>query len=145
MIEQDLPTYCPCCRRQNNDAPEYAFKFNKGHMYFLLELRAHGGQAYTRDMALTYSQKTNCQILKHWGLISSWLTPESVRRRGAYQLTFVGAMFLEGARRINEYAHTRDGVFTRFSGKEIGVWDFAQIVNEWQVYHDYAQQAKESA
>ena len=126
---------CPCCGAK---MIEYRFGFNKGLAVFLGKLFDAGGLAKTDDLGLTYSQRTNSQKLRYWGLAEPVINEESAIKRGWWQITNKGVAFLLGRTSIPKYAITYRGEVVRKEGDQI---TFKGVSDGYEYHADYANQA----
>jgi hypothetical protein len=120
---------------------EYRFGFNKALARFLgLLFEAGMKPVRTDSLDLTYSQRTNSQKLRYWGLADPVVeTEQQVLKRGWWQITDKGCSFVRGEITIPKYAVTKRGKVIRFEGDQI----YFRIVSGGYEYHgDYADQAR---
>ena len=133
------PGVCPVCDTVVVEYPEYRFSFNLGLAVFLGKLFDAGGPVRTDDLGLEYSQRTNSQKLRYWGLAEQHVTEETARLRGWWRITEKGSAFVTDAIRIPRYAVTKRNVVLRLEGEWIAFKD----VSEGYAYRsDYAEQAR---
>lgn len=121
------PKTCPDCGAK---MVEYTFSFNVGLATFLIQLyRAHRAIP-THELDLEYSQRTNSQKLRYWGLAKS-------ESRGVWQITFDGKSFVESQTLIHERVVMYRNEFVRFEGDLIRIGD---VVRGYQTYADFVKQ-----
>jgi hypothetical protein len=119
---------------------EYTFSFNTGLATFLGKLYDVNAPAKTDTLGLTYSQRTNSQKLRYWGLAVPAMNEESKAKKGWWMITEKGKAFVRGEISIQKSAITYRNEVLRFEGEHIMFSD----VSEGYKYHDYyANQVKE--
>lgn len=128
---------CPHC---GASMIEYKHGFNLGLAAFLGKLFDAGGPAKTDDLGLTYSQRTNSQKLRYWGLAVQVTPNESAaRKRGWWQITEKGVAFVLGLVRIPKYAIVYRNNVMRLEGECLL---FSEVSEGYQYQADYADQAR---
>lgn len=146
---------CPTCGAK---MVEYRFRFNRGLAVVLVALYRMDKPVAVDSLGLTYSQRTNSQKLRYWGLavpvdrtgaarglegeaLRDELEAEDARRirAGWWCITQKGKEFVEGLRTIPAYSHTRRGAVTGFSGDDIHIWD---VPGGYEFRGHYAEQAR---
>lgn len=134
-----MPTPEPCaCCVCGAKLVEYKFAFNYGLALFLGRLFDVGEPVRTDSLNLTYSQRTNSQKLRYWGLAEQFVNQETERKRGWWRITDKGRQFVTGEIAIPKYAVTMRNVVVRLEGERIG---FFKISRGYQYRRDYADQA----
>lgn len=132
------PKICECCGAK---IVEYRFVFNRGLAVFLGRLFDTSGPdkqpVKTDSLKLTYSQRTNSQKLRYWGLAQPVIDANTERKRGWWQITDKGMKFVLGQTTIPKYAYTMRNVITRLDGERIR---FLQVSNGYEYRKDYAEQ-----
>lgn len=129
---------CPFC---GHKSIEYTHSFNKGLAAFLYKLRKHNRPCKTDDLDLTYSQRTNSQKLRYWGLAIPYINDqEAKKKRGVWQITQKGIDFVEGRISIQRQAIVRENKVVRFKGKHIY---FCDVYEGYQYRSDFQKQARE--
>ena len=128
---------CPYCHQPQPS--EYKFGFNLGLAIFLGRLFDRRGPARTDDLGLSYSQRTNSQKLRYWGLAEPLITADTIRKRGWWQITRKGQEFVIGSIAIPRYAITRRNEVLRLEGPMIA---FAEVSDGYQYHQDYAEQVR---
>lgn len=118
---------------------EYKFSFNKGLAAFLGRLFDQGGPVRTDDLNLTYSQRTNSQKLRYWGLAEPVITEATIRKRGVWKITDKGIEFVIGNITIPKFAVTMRNKVLRLEGAPLS---FTTVSDGYKYRADYAEQAR---
>lgn len=137
LFDKPQETICSHCGAKS---VQYRYKFNYGLAVFLRKLVEAGGVAKTDDLGLTYSQRTNSQKLRYWGLAKAYLNEESKHKKGWWQVTERGQLFLQGHWKIPSVAIVVRNKVIRLEGPEISIND---AVKEWKHYDHFAGQVVE--
>lgn len=126
---------CECCGAK---LVEYRFSFNTGLLVFLRRLYDAGRPAKTDTLGLTYSQRTNSQKLRYWGLAEKVVNEEAAVKAGWWQITRLGLCFIRGTVSIPKFVWTFRGEVVRKEGPDIFVRD---VADGWKYRIEYAQEA----
>lgn len=118
---------------------EYRFGFNKGLAIFLARLYEKKGPARTDDLGLTYSQRTNSQKIRYWGLAKPYITEDTVQKRGWWVITQKGIDFITGKLLIPKYVVMYRNEVIREERPMIG---FKDVSDGYKYHQDYADMAK---
>lgn len=118
---------------------EYRFGFNKGLAIFLVKLYERGEPAKTDDLGLTYSQRTNSQKIRYWGLARPYITEDTVQKRGWWVITKKGIDFITGKLLIPKYVVMYRNNVVR---EERPMITFKEASDGYLYRQDYANQAK---
>ena len=119
---------------------EYRFCFNKGLAKFFECLYKEGKPVKTDSLNLTYSQRTNSQKLRYWGLAVPCVGEDSKKKAGWWQITKMGIDFMQGNIKIPKYAFTIKGTVTKLDGPMIS---FSEVNDGYDYRADYAKQARD--
>lgn len=130
----------PLCPHCGAKSVEYHFTFNRALAVFLGRLYEAGVPVRTDALDLTYSQRTNSQKLRYWGLARPHETRETQRKRGWWVIEEKGVAFVEGRITVPRIAVTRRGVVLRLEGAALAFRD----VSDGYVYRRaYAAEARQ--
>ena len=127
---------CHCCGAK---LVEYRFVFNYGLALFLGRLFDNRGPTKTDTLGLTYSQRTNSQKLRYWGLAEPYLDEHTEAKRGWWQITDKGRAFVMGEITIPKYAVTKRNHVLRLEGEPVS---FRGASRGYQYRQDYADQIR---
>lgn len=128
------------CQHCGAKMVEYKFSFNKGMAQFLLKLYDAQGPAKTDELGLTYSQRTNSQKLRYWGLAEPVTdTAEQRKKSGWWKITAAGYLFVNGEISIQKFAVMYRNVFRRYEGGEIY---FKDVYEGYQNRAEFKEQAR---
>ncbi len=131
------PHICQSCGAK---IVEYRFSFNRGLAVFLGKLFDANRPVKTDDLGLTYAQRTNSQKLRYWGLAVPSLNAERERKRGWWEITEKGKLFVIGEITIPRYAVTKQNIIVRLEGDLIL---FDDVSDGYEYRGDYADQVRE--
>lgn len=126
------------CEHCGSKAVEYTFSFNKGLATFLVRLYEEGKPARTDTLGLTYSQRTNSQKLRYWGLAAPVVNEEAKKKAGWWEITDRGKAFVEGKMRIRRKVVMCRNQFVRYEGSLIGI---DEVFDGYLYRQDYKDQA----
>lgn len=119
---------------------EYKFTFNHGLAVFLYKLYKADTPCKTDNLNLTYSQRTNSQKLRYWGLAIPHLNKESAKKAGWWIITEAGKAFVEGRSTIWSQVIMYRNKFVRWEGEQI---NFAEVTAGYDYRSDYQDQIRE--
>ena len=120
---------CPLCGRK---ITEYKHTINKTLVAGLARLNALGGRARIDKMGLDYTQFTNFQKLRYFGLAVP------TNEHSEWQITEKGVLFLQGRVQISRFVMTRNATIVRKSTELV-------FINEVKDCVDYKVEWKEQA
>lgn len=128
---------CPHCSAL---MVEYTFTFNSGLATFLSALYEAKEPVRTDELGLTYSQRTNSQKLRYWGLAEQVKTGTAAKKGGVWKITRLGIDFVEGRVRIPRKVTMYRNTFRRYAD-ETDTVSFNESHAGYNVHIDYAIQA----
>jgi len=117
---------CPLCGRK---ITEYKHTINKTLVAGLAKLNALGGRARIDKMGLDYTQFTNFQKLRYFGLIVS------TNENSEWQITDQGIWFLQSRIQIPRFVITRNASVIRKSSELVFINEVKDCVEykiEWK-------------
>lgn len=124
-----------CCAKM----VEYTFSFNKGLAVFLGKLFDAQGPVKTDNLGLTYAQRTNSQKLRYWGLAEPYVNEESTIKRGWWQITYTGKLFVLGQTTIKKQVVMYRNKVIRYEGVDLF---FDKVSDGYKYHEDYAKQVR---
>lgn len=122
---------CPLCGRK---ITEYKHTINKTLVAGLARLNALGGRARIDKMGLDYTQFTNFQKLRYFGLA----IPTS--EHSEWQITDQGIWFLQGRIQISRFVITRNASVIRKSTELIFIGEVKDCVDYKLDWKEQARQ-----
>lgn len=118
LFDQPERATCPTC---GATMVEYRHSLNVGLVTGLAALHSSGGGPINLgDLGLTRSQWDNFQKLRYWGLVAPSYDGD-VRRRGVWQITEKGRLFVTGVTVIQRVARTYRGRTVGYEGALVRV------------------------
>jgi len=132
---------CPTC---GHKVKTYKFSLGNGYVAPLIRAFKKGeGVAFkTADVVGgNQSAYTNFQKLAYWGLIETAYSVDTAKTKGLWSLTDQGRMFVLNSVAMPKTAVRMNKKTMGFEGEEVF---FADLVDDWQVYADFRQQAMDS-
>lgn len=122
---------CPLCGRK---ITEYKHTINKTLVAGLARLNALGGRARIDKMGLDYTQFTNFQKLRYFGLAIP------TNEHSEWQITDQGIWFLQGRIQISRFVITRNASVIRKSTELIFIGEVKDCV-DYKI--DWKEQARQ--
>ena len=117
---------CPACGRK---ITEYKHTINKTLVAGLARLNAMGGRARIDRLGLDYTQFTNFQKLRYFGLAIP------TNEHSEWQITDQGIWFLQGRIQISRFVITRNATIVRKSTEVVFINEVKDCVDykvEWK-------------
>jgi len=127
-------TVCPCC---GTKLVEYKHGLNRGLAHVLACFFEANGPAWLGSLDIDYTQYSNVQKLRYWGLLKPYITKDTAHRRGWWEITEKGKAFVLGQIRVQKYAITCQAEVVKLDGEHIL---FSDISDLWEFRGDYAKQ-----
>lgn len=120
----------------------YKFSINQGIARFVIELFRAGKPVKTNDLGLTYSQRTNSQKARYWGLAQPFVNEESKRKAGWWVITEKGKKFCRGEIKIPRQVIMFRNNIEQYKGDFVAIDDIAE---GYQYRSDYQDQVAHQA
>jgi hypothetical protein len=137
FTDHSTDVICKCCGAKS---VVYTYSFNLGLSILLAKLFKADGPVSTDDLGLTYSQRTNSQKLRYWGLAEPHLVDETRQKRGWWVITEKGKAFVRGEITIPQKAKIRRNVVLELTGEDIL---FDDVCQGYLYHQDYADMVVE--
>ena len=130
MMKNEI-SICPLCGRK---ITEYKHTINKTLVAGLARLNALGGRARIDKMGLDYTQFTNFQKLRYFGLAIP------TNEHSEWQITDQGIWFLQGRIQISRFVITRNASVIRKSTELIFIGEVKDCVDYKLDWKEQARQ-----
>lgn len=133
-----------CCSQCGAVTVDYRHSLSKGLAVVLIRIYRHGSPVRARDLGLNYTQASNLQKLRYWGLIEHLTTED--KRTGHWHITEEGEKFVRATKRLPRHVWTyraevliKNGV-PEMEGEPVLITDLVPGYN-WRI--DWAQEARD--
>lgn len=115
---------------------EYRQRLNQLHVEGLRALYAAGGKGVHigKDLQLEFSEQSNFQKMRYFGLVEKAYTEDGLRQKGRWDITQKGRLFVEGIGYCYPVVWTYRGDPVRFEGEPIEINDVTGEVDESEDY-----------
>ena len=126
------PKRCPYCDAK---MVEHKHGLSKGLLRCLVKLAKAGhGDQNLNDLGMNYSQQSNFQKLKYWGIVEK--ADPNCAKGGEWRITERGWSFVKGEIALQKSVFTYRGAVVGYEGKKLLI---EEITGGWKWRPDYAR------